>query len=178
MKKYFSIIVFCMIIISFTLVMGCSTTNNSVSNPVSNPITYKKTNLNIGDNANLSSSNGEKISIRLINIAKIPKNSRGVYYPYDFNEICFEIKNIGNKAISGTPVKYWVIDWAGVEYGGLEYVPSRYPREVSRNHNPFYPGDVDTMCYGFPLSVKSLEGKITFHYQFYNDEASWIITPK
>jgi hypothetical protein len=169
-------------VIVMVIIAGCSTTQKS--------IIEKKTDLNIGDTAVLT-SNGNSISIKVINFSQpsIPSSpSKGFYNPgtapttppaygSPYYAIGYELKNVGDKAITGTEsYKYWVTDWAKVNHDTALRDPicgSAY--RCIDSEDPLYPGDSVTRVKYYSFSDKSLEGKLTFYYQFGDDTASWIV---
>lgn len=126
--------------------------------------------MNIGDTAILSSPDGGKLSIKIINFTE--SNTEKNWYG-----IGLEVKNVGEKAISGNSVRFWITDWAVVQdeaaLGPRPVWDERAEHYVGIA--PFYPGDSAIIIDGHKISDKSLNGKITFYYKFGENTASWII---
>jgi hypothetical protein len=177
------------ILIVLVIIAGCSTTQKS--------IIEKKTDLNIGDSVVLTAKNGNSISITVVNISKatLTGSATGNFFnpsqtgapttvptPPPKSErnyvIGYEIKNVGDKAITELPLNYWVTDWAGVTIKdsiGYHLCGAMY--RCIDSDDPLYPGDSISRIGTFRFSDKSLEGKLTFYYQLGDDTASWIIKP-
>jgi len=145
-----------------------SNTGNSFSTPVTGS---KTSDLKIGETAILS-SDGDSIVVKVINFTHPEKLGDGSPASKNFYIFGIEVKNIGQKAIIGNSVRSWVTDWAGVSYGDLGY---RISIGESYLSPPFYPGDTITEIGAEEFSDKSMQGKLTFHYAFYDQTASWII---
>jgi hypothetical protein len=132
-----------------------------------------KNNLNIGDSAILSSK-GNSISVKVIEFNQIT----GITNRPNHYGVTVEVKNVGRNAIQGSDdVKMWITDRAGVSYG-----TSNFRRSVAGESGgfmpkviPLYPGEVTYSGDNYDFSDKSLEGKLTFYYQFGDDTASWIV---
>ena len=189
MRRLFLVLGFTIIVL--VIIAGCSTTQKS--------IIEKKTDLNIGDSAVLT-SNTNSISIKVVNVSKsattgntgttgnffnpgqtgAPTTTTRVPTPPPMSErdyvIGYEIKNVGDKAITELPPNYWVIDWAGVKIKdsiGYHLCGAMY--RCIGSEDPLYPGDSIYRIGTFRFSDKSIEGKLTFYYQFGDDTASWVI---
>jgi hypothetical protein len=195
MKNWQIFGVFTFLIIGTILISGCTQDNDkycrenypgTTYDPVSKlcekigtqthaqqtSIVGKKTDLNIGDSAVLTAKNGNKMSYTVLNFSKSDP-----YGGTEFYAVGIELKNVGDKAITGTEsFGYWVTDWGKVNIDTALRNPlcSSTYRCISSDE-PLYPGDSVTRVKYFRFSNKSLEGKLTFYYQFDDDKASWII---
>ena len=193
MKNWQIFGVFTFLIIGTILISGCTQDNNKYCSdnfpgshydpstklcehyPASTPaqqISYTNyQNLRIGESVVLT-SNGESVSVKVINIGSTS---------YSSHQVQVEIKNVGNKAVEGNSVlEVWITDWAEVIHrssslGTITTSIWSHNRASMYDPYPFYPGDATTEYYNFNLGDKALKGKLTFYYKFRDQTASWII---
>jgi len=156
-------------------ISSSSNTGNSFSNSV---MGSKTSDLKIGETAILSSE-GASLAVKVINFTHPEKWIDGTPAKKNDYIVGFEIKNVGQKAITGkNVVRYWVTDWGGVEdeynNGWVSVYGGNY-RYGGYDPPPFYPGSTVTIVDYHTFSDRSLEGKLTSYFLFDSKPASWII---
>jgi hypothetical protein len=150
-----------LLVLGFSLIVlilfsGCITPQSQGSDvQLTHQPDPSRTGLEIGDTA-IFEFKGFKKSVRVTGF----NETSGIMY--------LETQNIGDKAIA-IKSRAWIVDGNGVHYD-LPELP-----DEGISHGEPRPG-LFTL-YQFPdLKNSTKKGKITFHYGFGNQEASWIIT--
>jgi hypothetical protein len=150
-----------LLVLGFSLIVlilfsGCITPQSQGSDvQLTHQPDPSRTGLEIGDTA-IFEFKGFKKSVRVTGF----NETSGIMY--------LETQNIGDKAIA-TKSRAWIVDGNGVHYD-LPELP-----EEGISHGE--PRTGLFTLYQFPdLKNSTKKGKITFHYGFGNQEASWIIT--
>jgi hypothetical protein len=150
-----------LLVLGFSLIVlilfsGCITPQSQGSDvQLTHQPDPSRTGLKIGDTA-IFEFKGFKKSVRVTGF----NETSGIMY--------LETQNIGDKAIA-IKSRAWIVDGNGVHYD-LPELP-----DEGISHGEPRPG-LFTL-YQFPdLKNSTKKGKITFHYGFGNQEASWIIT--